>query len=115
MNKNEQDLIQKIAEKTEDIQVPGGLEPEQIPQMLEKKGRKRKLTPYRIGALAAACLVLVAGVAVYGNVRGDRSTEGTGTEETVSKEQKIALAESYEEVYGYIEKYTEEMGISSST
>lgn len=114
MNKNEQDLIQKIAEKTEDIQAPGRLKPEQISQMLEKKGKKRKLSPYRIGALAAACLVLVAGAAVYGNIRVDRSTESQGTEKTVSKEQKIALAESYEEVYGYIEKYKEEMEISSS-
>lgn len=66
MNKNEQDMIRKIKEKSEQVPVPKALEPRQIEAKLA--GKKKKVwTPARIGGLAAACLVLIVGVMVYQN------------------------------------------------
>ena len=60
MNKNEQDMIRKIKEKSEQVPVPKALEPRQIEAKLA--GKKKKVwTPARIGGLAAACLVLIVG------------------------------------------------------
>jgi len=112
MNKNEQDLIQELAEKTENIQIPEQLEPENISEMLEKKGKKRRLSPYKAGALIAACIVLVAGAAVYENTHFSRDLTSDRTqesEEEISTEKTVALADDYEEVYSYIERYKEEM------
>ena len=66
MNKNEQDMIRKIKEKSEQVPVPKALEPRQIEAKLA--GKKKKVwTPARIGGLAAACLVLIVGVMVCQN------------------------------------------------
>lgn len=55
MNKNEQDMIRKIKEKSEQVPVPKALEPRQIEAKLA--GKKKKVwTPARISGLAAACL-----------------------------------------------------------
>lgn len=52
MNKNEQDMIRKIKEKSEQVPVPKALEPRQIEAKLA--GKKKKVwTPARIGGLAA--------------------------------------------------------------
>ena len=49
MNKNEQDMIRKIKEKSEQVPVPKALEPRQIEAKLA--GKKKKVwTPARIGA-----------------------------------------------------------------
>lgn len=62
----------------------------------------------------AACLVLAAGLAIYGNIQrsGDKSSgEASSTESAeVSRSKTIASAESYEEIYEYLkaqEKQTE--------
>ena len=48
MNKNEQDMIRKIKEKSEQVPVPKALEPRQIEAKLA--GKKKKVwTPARIG------------------------------------------------------------------
>lgn len=70
MEKREQDILNKIEEKTRDVQVPESLEPGQIEKLLEEKGKggrpgRGKL--YRIGGLLAACLVLAAGIKVVGD------------------------------------------------
>ena len=53
MNKNEQDMIRKIKEKSEQVPVPKALEPRQIEAKLA--GKKKKVwTPARIGGLAGS-------------------------------------------------------------
>lgn len=111
MNKKEQEFIQKLKEKTDDIQIPGSLEPENMIQMLEKRGKKKRtVSPYRIGALAAACLVLVAGIAVYtnGNLKRDIAPDKKENIE-ISDSKTVAQADTYEEVYSYIEQYKKEI------
>ena len=72
MNKNEQDILNIVKEKIEEASVPESLHPEQIEKKLLEKnpagntGRKKKKF-YFYGGLAAACLVLAAGIYTFGN------------------------------------------------
>lgn len=118
MNKNEQDMIRKIKEKSEPIPVPEALEPRQIEAKLA--GKKKKLwTPARIGGLAAACLVLIAGVVVYQNyfkvkdaIRNDKMS---GSDVTISNGTKVEKAAEYKDVYAYLEKYKKDQESASAS
>ncbi len=116
MNKNEQDMIQKIKEKSEQISTPESLSPRQIEAKLV--GKKKKMwTPARIGGLVAACLVLAAGVAMYQNYFKNNGT-GTGgvsakSNVTISDDTQVASASQYKDVYAYLEKYEKELNNDS--
>ena len=95
MNKNEQDMIRKIKEKSEQVPVPKALEPRQIEAKLA--GKKKKVwTPTRIGGLAAACLVLIVGVMVYQNYfkmeDATRDDKIAGSDVTISDSRKVESA-----------------------
>ena len=64
MNKKEQDMLRKLRQKTDDIAVPENVKPDRIRQTLEKRyesgKNRRKVSIFRIGVAAAACLVIVA-------------------------------------------------------
>ena len=65
MERREQDILNKVEEKTKDVQVPESLKPGQIEKLLQEKDNKYKPNRagvYRIGGLLAACLVLAAGI-----------------------------------------------------
>ena len=54
MNRQEQDIVEKLKAQTDEIKVPESLEPEQIEKMLEekekdKKGKNKNQRLYRIG------------------------------------------------------------------
>lgn len=121
MEKREQDILKKIEEKTKDIQVPEKLEPEQMERLLEEKGTKRRrrtMTPYRIGGLLAACLLLAAGIQITGNLRNDMPAEKAAKSTTeiakeALKDEKDGLTpedeedaaggeDDYKKVYSYI-------------
>ena len=108
MNKNEQDMIRKIKEKSEQVPVPKALEPRQIEAKLA--GKKKKVwTPARIGGLAAACLVLIVGVMVYQNYfkmeDSARDDKRACSDVTISDSTKVESAAEYKDVYAYLEKY----------
>lgn len=113
MNKKEQELIQRLREKMEDVTVPDSVKPECIKEVLGEKEekQKRKIRPFRIGALAAACLVLVAGITVYRNENTGKTrniSKGKGQIAQISSEKTVASAENYDEIYDYLKRYKEE-------
>ena len=113
MNKNEQDMIRKIKEKSEQVPVPKALEPRQIEAKLA--GKKKKVwTPARIGGLAAACLVLIVGVMVYQNYfkmeDATRDDKIACSDVTISDSTKVESAAEYKDVYAYLEKYKKDSG-----
>ena len=118
MNKNEQDMIREIKEKSEQIPVPEALGPRQMEAKLA--GKKKKMwTPARIGGLAAACLVLIAGVVVYQNYfKSGAVTESgkkVGTEVTISNHTKVESAAEYKDAYVYLEKYKKDQESASAS
>ncbi len=114
MNRKEQEILERIRTKTDQIKTPDSLRPEAVRQQLAER-KIRKSGTWRKAVLpVAACLVLAAGLAIYGNIQrsGDKSSgEASSTESAeVSRSKTIASAESYEEIYGYLkaqEKQTE--------
>lgn len=123
MERREQDILDKVEEKTKDIQVPESLRPEQIEKLLEEKGKNNKSNRarlYRIGGLLAACLVLAAGIGITRNM-GKNMTLGNTTEnvaelaeeskqdtggssfpEDVSDAGSEEKTDDYKKVYSYI-------------
>jgi len=128
--KNEQDILNVLKEKMEEVEVPENLMPEQIEKKLlemnppkEVKKKTRKI--YYYGGLAAACLVLAAGVYTIGDYfrmndmsEGAVSEEPDLTEEEGTTEQKeeilpekaIPTAKNYEEIFTYLEAEMEASG-----
>ena len=78
MDKREQDVLEQVRKKTEEVKIPQSLEPENIQRMLEEKEARasfgkhqRRWGVRQISALAAACLVAVIGFAAW-NVSGPK-------------------------------------------
>ena len=128
MDKREQDVLDQIRQKTSDVKTPEGLEPENIQRMLEEKesggafsrSRKKRWGVKQTGVLAAACLVVVIGFAVWNgsgaggenvstqNAKAD-SEHGGRDQTEISSSKTIARAKSYEQVYDYYEEYQKQM------
>lgn len=114
MNRKEQEILERIRTKTDQIKTPDSLRPEAVRQQLAERKIRESGTWRKAVLPVAACLVLAAGLAIYGNIQrsGDKSSgEASSTESAeVSRSKTIASAESYEEIYGYLkaqEKQTE--------
>ena len=122
MKKNEQDILNIVKEKMENVDVPESIMPEQIEkkiaEMDELKGAGRsnpkKKKFYYYGGLVAACLVLATGVYTIGNysrinaeVEEAAPEEGSkaegSEEETASIDRTVHTAKDYEQIYEYIE------------
>lgn len=115
MDRREQDMLEKIRKQTEDIEVPENLKPDNVSQMLEGRKQKKRTWPYQIGALAAACIVVVIGIVVWEISGVDNMETAPGNQALdISDSQTIASAESYEQIYGYIEEYQKEINENSS-
>lgn len=111
MNKKEQDIVQKLREKTNDIELPEKLAPERIQRTLEGSAKKRKISPLYIGTVAAACFAVIAGAAVYQNSRisGSMTGEAKKEIEEISSSKIVESAENYDEVYTYLDSYKREI------
>ncbi|MDO4313380.1 MAG: beta-propeller domain-containing protein [Eubacteriales bacterium] len=113
MNQREQEYINKIHEVSGDVDVPKALEPEAIEDMLESRPKKSVWKKSYTAGIAAACCLLICGIA-YGTLRTDKwaGTENISAakEETDTKSDHTGLqtAESYEDIYGYLEEYIEQ-------
>lgn len=110
MDRREKEILDKIQKQTENIEIPENLGPDRIHRMLEEKEPKKRIRVYRMGALAAACVVIVAGIAVWqlAGSRQEQQTVTTPSDNVISDSKTIATAEDYEQVYRYIEAYQEE-------
>lgn len=120
MDKREQDVLDQVRQKTEEVRIPKSLEPENIKQMLEEKeGRASFGKPQgrwgvrQASALAAACLALVVGFAVWNVSRPEGemndAPESSSEQAKISSSKTIAQAESYEQVFDYYETYRKKL------
>lgn len=123
MDKREQDVLEQVRQKTADIQVPEKLKPDNICRMLEDKEQEKKQRGEKkirwgrrqTGALAAACMVVVIGVAAWsasgsgGAMNSILGNWASGIhiqdEVQIDDSRTVARAESYDEVYSYLEEY----------
>lgn len=125
MNKNGQDILDIVKNEMENIEVPENLRPEQMEKKFlemdsQKTVKKKKKKFYYYSGLAAACLVLAAGVYTIGNysrnsqvIEGEALTEEAApeeesniTEETDNKtnsKNPLRAAGSYDDIYTFLE------------
>ena len=70
MDRKEQEIMDRIKDRAEEIKAPDSLSPDHVKEMLEGKKQKKRLRPYQVTALAAACLAVVIAGAVWGSRDG---------------------------------------------
>ena len=68
MSMDEKDLKKLAEEQSENIKIPDSLQPDQIQQMLESRGQKKRKYYYGKITAAAACGLLVIGAVAAGTV-----------------------------------------------
>lgn len=137
MDRREQEVLDRLREKTADVETPEKLRPENICQMLEEKDQGpervqmiRKRT-WKACALAAACVAVVS-LAVWkmpdenrylpdsevGSTSAGRNaerSEGKAADGKASEDadggsrEEIACAKDYFQVYDYVKAYQESM------
>lgn len=97
MDKKEQDILDKLKSKTDDIKAPESITPDNMKNKLVEK-KVRWLTPKKLG-LMAAVLAVALGVGIVYQTRfvnqDSQSTKATGGKE-------IAVADKYTDIYKYI-------------
>lgn len=107
MNRNEQEILEKIRKKTAEIQPPDSLGSETVRERLAGVRKKRPVWKY-LAVPAAACLVIVAGISIYSGLGGTGGGTSAVPAETVVEEisgsGSIASADSYEEIYDQIQE-----------
>lgn len=91
MSMDEKDLKKLAEEQSENIKIPDSLQPDQIQQMLESRGQKKRKYYYGKITAAAACGLLVIGAVAAGTVGFGF---GTGTKSDHAEFQMIADADS---------------------
>lgn len=127
MNKREQDVLDQVRQRTADIEVPEKLEPDNIRRMLEEKEREKEKKENKksrwgvrqTSALAAACVAAVIGIAAWktsgaggpADSRPGSWASGMDIQEEIQIDDSrvIARAESYDQVYGYLEEYQRQL------
>ena len=122
MDRKEQEILERIRERAEEIQVPETLYPEEMKKRLRKETSSMQKSKYRkrlyaAGSVAAACVVFAAGLLIW----GDRQEQGRNSQTEVSWLEDtladtggmIRTAESYDEIYGYVEKSVERFRASA--
>lgn len=116
MNKNEQNMINQIRKEAEEIDIPERLKPDQIQELLENRKQKKRFPISRIGILAAACVVIVAGILLWkDHLAGmDGRSAGQEVDEEISEGGELAAAESYDQIYQYVKSYQDSMMAKSA-
>lgn len=132
MTEQEKKILENLNRATDDVTVPERLQPDNIQKMLEeaqeKKTSKRArnagdaqkfVSPkwFRYAAGAAAAFVLVAGLGIVVGTNMTKKGGGTASsgEEKLVVADSIASAKDYDEVYGYIKSYQDEISQSYDT
>ena len=85
MDRKEQEILERIRERAEEIQVPETLYPEEMKKRLRKETSSMQKSKYRkrlyaAGSVAAACVVFAAGLLIW----GDRQEQGGNSQTEVS-------------------------------
>lgn len=124
MDKREQEVLDRLREKTADVEAPEKLKPECICQMLEEKEqsqkriKKIKKRTWTACALAAACVAVVSlavwkmpGMNRYLPDVGNTGMTAAGDADGGSK-NKIACAKDYTQVYEYVKAYQKSIGMT---
>lgn len=105
MNKWEEDMIEQLRKKSEDIQIPDSLRPDQIEKRLSERPKKYHWKKGYTAGLAAACCLLVCG-AVWGIQKSPQRVSPVEKQDTATDQAEssdIQPAKSYDQIYEYLQ------------
>lgn len=105
MNKWEEDMIEQLRKKSEDIQIPDSLRPDQIEKRLSERPKKYHWKKGYTAGLAAACCLLVCG-AVWGIQKNPQRVSPVEKQDTATDQAEssdIQTAKSYDQIYEYLQ------------
>lgn len=105
MNKWEEDMIEQLRKKSEDIQIPDSLRPDQIEKRLSERPKKYHWKKGYTAGLAAACCLLVCG-AVWGIQKNPQRVSPVEKRDTATDQAEssdIQTAKSYDQIYEYLQ------------
>ena len=105
MNKWEEDMIEQLRKKSEDIQIPDSLRPDQIEKRLSERPKKYHWKKGYTAGLAAACCLLVCG-AVLGTQKNFQRVSPVEKQDTATDQAEssdIQTAKSYDQIYEYLQ------------
>ena len=113
MEKKEQELLDHLARQTESVKAPDSLQPELVEQMVSKTRKKAPKSRVVQGLLAASFLAVCGiGYMTSQNAKNEHTSKDALS---ISKSSHIKSAESYDEVFGYIEEYQKQMSSEAYT
>lgn len=107
----EEKLEAKLRQMTDDVEIPDSLKPENMERLLEGKGNKKRFkwrSAYTVTA-AAACCMIVIGIAAFGGGQGKENKVAQDRESASLNVGGIATAKDYNEIYKYIQAYEKRM------
>lgn len=105
MNKWEEDMIEQLRKKSEDIQIPDSLRPDQIEKRLSERPKKYHWKKGYTAGLTAACCLLVCG-AVWGIQKSPQRVSPVEKQDTATDQAEssdIQTAKSYDQIYEYLQ------------
>ena len=105
MNKWKEDMIEQLRKKSEDIQIPDSLRPDQIEKRLSERPKKYHWKKEYTAGLAAACCLLVCG-AVWGIQKNPQRVSPVEKQDTATDQAEssdIQTAKSYDQIYEYLQ------------
>lgn len=105
MNKWKEDMIEQLRKKSEDIQIPDSLRPDQIEKRLSERPKKYHWKKEYTAGLAAACCLLVCG-AVWGIQKSPQRVSPVEKQDTATDQAEssdIQTAKSYDQIYEYLQ------------
>lgn len=105
MSKWEEDMIEQLRKKSEDIQIPDSLRPDQIEKRLSERPKKYHWKKGYTSGLAAACCLLVCG-AVWGIQKSPQRVSPVEKQDTATDQAEssdIQTAKSYDQIYEYLQ------------
>lgn len=116
MEQHEKELLEKIRQQSEDIEIPESLKPDRMEQKLNARKYKRRRKIYASVLAAAGCAAILGIAILYGGMQVQRMKreELAKSRNPVVKQDKkdrgIKVAESYEEIYEYIKVNEQQYG-----
>lgn len=117
MDRKEQEILDRIQEEGEKIEAPERLCPEAVRRKLQEeeagrgRGRYRRRL-YAAGTIAAACIVLAAGILFWNGspgTGGDTRTVARMEDILVNPGSAMRTASDYQEIHAYVEKSVQEI------
>lgn len=108
MEQHEKELLEKLRQQTENIEIPESLMPDRIEEKLKIKKYRRRRNIYMSALAAAGCAAIFGAAVLYGGMRMKQMEQEKERQNKASVEREagrsegIRTAKSYGEIYRYM-------------